>query len=121
MLQDSEPEVKNAAVSSVSKSIDNVTDKNLDFIFGILSKQFKDSQVSYKIGVIHALSDMAKKLGSDFTLQKIATVLFELIKDDSSEVRLTVVQNLDKIAQVISTNLISPSFIGLLEAISKDP
>lgn len=98
LLQDSEPEVKNAAVASVSKSIDNVTDKNLDSIFGVLSKQFKDSHSQYKISVIHALSDMAKKLGSDFTLQKIATVLFELIKDDNSEVRLTVVQNLDKIA-----------------------
>lgn len=47
-------------------------------------------------------------------------ILTELLKDDNSEVRLNVVQNLIKIADIVSVDLISPSFITILQNLTKD-
>jgi len=53
-------------------------------------------------------------------MQRINTILIELMKDDNAEVRLNVVQNLIKVADVVQQELLSPSFLTILNNITKD-
>jgi hypothetical protein len=63
---------------------------------------------------------MAHIVGKDYTMSKILPILTELIKDDNAEVRLNVVQNLIKLADIVQTELLSPSFQAILQNTTKD-
>ena len=52
--------------------------------------------------------------------QKILPILQDLLKDDSSEVRLNVAANLGKLAIVIGAEILSPALIVLLQNATKD-
>jgi len=57
---------------------------------------------------------MSHIVGKDYTIQKVLPILTELLKDDNSEVRLNVTQNLIKLADIVSVDLLSPSFLTIL-------
>lgn len=63
---------------------------------------------------------MAGIVGKDLCQQKILPILQELLKDDNSEVRLNVAQNLGKLAAVIGEEILSPALIVLLQNATKD-
>ena len=63
---------------------------------------------------------MSHIVGKDYTITKILPILTDLLKDDNAEVRLTVTQNLIKLADVVSNDLLSPSFVTILTNITKD-
>lgn len=63
---------------------------------------------------------MSPIVGKDYTTNKIMNILNELIKDDSSEVRLNVTQSLTKVADVIGADLLSPVFLSILQNLIKD-
>jgi hypothetical protein len=63
---------------------------------------------------------MSHIVGKDYTITKILPILTDLLKDDNAEVRLNVTQNLIKLADVVSNDLLSPSFVTILTNITKD-
>jgi hypothetical protein len=54
---------------------------------------------------------MAGTVGKDVTNMKILPILYELIKDDHADVRLSVINGLIKLADVLGTDLISSNLI----------
>lgn len=91
-MTDPEPEVKNAAITSLSHSLKNLSvEKICNLILPCLQQSYADSQTSFKAGVALALCEMAAIVGKDYTQQKINGILVELMKDDNAEVRLNVV------------------------------
>ena len=91
LLNDNEPEVKNAAVSSLSKSLRNLsTEKICNILLPTLNSIYADSQVQFKAGVGLALCEMAVLVGKNYCLSTVLPILTELLKDDNSEVRLNV-------------------------------
>ena len=100
LLQDAEPEVKNAAIISLSSSLKSLSvEKIVNMIIPILQK-WPEQQVAYKSGVAIALCKMASIVGKDVS-HRLNSELIELWKDDNSEVRLNVVQNYKLVAQVL--------------------
>jgi serine/threonine-protein phosphatase 2A regulatory subunit A len=91
LLNDSEPEVKNAAINSLSKSLINIsTEKICNMLLPTLISQYVDSQPAFRASTALALCEMAGIVGKDLCQQKILPILQELLKDDNSEVRLNV-------------------------------
>jgi hypothetical protein len=56
---------------------------------------------------------MSHIVGKDYSLSKILPILTELLKDDNAEVRLNVIQNLIKLADVVHSDLLSPAFLTI--------
>jgi serine/threonine-protein phosphatase 2A regulatory subunit A len=50
----------------------------------------------------------------------VLPILTELLKDDNAEVRLNVTANLIKLADIVSVDLLSPSFLTILQNMTKD-
>ena len=121
LLSDSEPEVKNAAVHSLSNSIKNTSPQKLaDLVFPALAAIYTDSQTSFKSGCATALCEMAGIVGHDFTNGKIVPILMELSKDDNAEVRLNVINRMKMVYDVVQADLLTPTFLKQLETLSKD-
>lgn len=79
-----------------------------------LTSQYSESQPAFRASTALALCEMAGIAGKDLCQQKILPILQELLKDDNSEVRLNVAQNLGKLAAVIGEEILSPALIVLL-------
>lgn len=121
LLNDNEPEVKNAAIQSLSQSLKMVsTEKICNLILPNLQNSYVDAQTSFKAGIALALCTMASVVGKDYTLNKIMPILSELIKDENAEVRLNVVENLHHVAQVAQSDLLTPQFLSMLMVVMKD-
>jgi serine/threonine-protein phosphatase 2A regulatory subunit A len=68
LLSDTEPEVKNAAITSLSHSLKNLSvEKICNLILPCLSQNYMDSQTSFKAGVALALCEMSALVGKDYT------------------------------------------------------
>jgi vesicle coat complex subunit len=63
---------------------------------------------------------MSHIVGKDYSLSKILPILTELLKDDNAEVRLNVIQNLIKLADVVHSDLLSPAFLTIQSNMMKD-
>lgn len=121
LLDDSEPEVKNAAVTSLSKSLPNLsTEKICNIILPTLQSTVADSQVAFKAGVALALCEMAPLVGKNYCISTVIPILTNLLKDDSSEVRLNVASNMEKLAHVVGDELLSPAFLTILTSLTTD-
>lgn len=57
---------------------------------------------------------MAITVGKDVTNMKILPILFDLIKDDNADVRLSVINGIVKLADVLGTDLLSNNLIQTL-------
>lgn len=91
LLNDSEPEVKNAAINSLSKSLINIsTEKICNMLLPTLISQYQESQPAFRASTALALCEMSSIVGKDLCITKIVPILQELLKDDNSEVRLNV-------------------------------
>ena len=122
LLNDSEPEVKHAAINSLSKSLKNLsTEKICNILLPTLQSSYADAQIPFKAGVALALCEMAPVVGKDYALSRIVPILSELLKDDSSEVRNNVATNMGKLAQVVGPDLLSPSLLTIFTNMTKDP
>ena len=112
LLNDGEPEVKNAAVTSLSQSLKNLsTEKVCNIVLPTLNSIYADSQVCFKAGVALALCEMAGLVGKNYCISTVMPILFELLKDDNSEVRLNVVGNLHKLGPVVGPELLTPGLL----------
>jgi len=121
LLNDNEPEVKNAAITSLSHSLKNLsTEKICNLLLPTLQGSYIDSQVPFKAGVALALCEMSAIVGKDYTFNKVMPILTDLLKDDNSDVRLNVSSNMGKLADVIGVDLLSPSFLSILSNLTKD-
>ena len=63
---------------------------------------------------------MAQIVGKDYTNTQIVPILIELIKDESSEVKLNVVKGFMKIARVSSPDMLTASLIKTLTEMAKE-
>ena len=121
LLNDSEPEVKNAAITSLSKSLTNLsTEKICNILLPTLQSSYADAQIQFKAGVALALCEFAPIVGKDYCVQRVVPILENLMKDDSSEVRLNVAQNMSKLASVVGADMLTPSMLSILTNLTKD-
>ena len=63
---------------------------------------------------------MGPIVGKDFSMTRILPILEQLLKDDSSEVRLNVSSNMAKLSGVVGADLLTPTLITLLTNLTKD-
>jgi hypothetical protein len=54
---------------------------------------------------------MATSVGKDVTNMKILPILFDLVKDDNPNVRLSVINGLIKLADVLGTDVINSNLV----------
>ena len=72
LLNDSEAEVKNAAIQSLTLGLKNLsTEKIVNHMLPTLSNAYADAQTTFKAGVANALCEMAPLVGKDYTIGKI--------------------------------------------------
>lgn len=64
---------------------------------------------------------MAPLIGKNSCISTVIPILTELLKDDSSEVRLNVAGNMGKLASVVDDGLLTPALLKILENMTKDP
>jgi len=122
LLTDNEAEVKNAAISSLSHCLKNLSSQKIcDFILPTLTNSYADAQVSFKAGTATALCEMAALIGKDYTISKVMPILLELLKDDNADVRLNVTSGLIKICQVVGSDILSANFTAQISQMTKDP
>ena len=121
MLNDGEPEVKNAAIQSMTKSLKNFsTDKICNLMLPTIQNAYADAQTSFKAGVATALCEMSHIVGKDYSVQKILPILMDLIKDENADVRLNVASGIIKLATVVGPELLSTPFLTTLSNMTKD-
>ena len=122
LLTDCEPEVKNAAITSLTQSFEFLSaEKICNILLPTLQSTYADAQVSFKAGTALALCEMASRVGKSFTQQKILPILLELLNDEgSSEVRLNVAQNIGKLAPVVMEDLLNQALTSALTKLTKD-
>jgi len=63
---------------------------------------------------------MAPIVGKDSTVSKILPILHDLLKEDNAEVKLNVVSNLHRVANVVGQDFFSKEMLTLLSALTKD-
>jgi serine/threonine-protein phosphatase 2A regulatory subunit A len=69
LLNDNEPEVKHAAITSLSNSLKNLsTEKICNLILPTLQNTYAESQTAFKAGVALALCEMSHIVGKDYTI-----------------------------------------------------
>lgn len=63
---------------------------------------------------------MAPLVGKNYCISTVIPILLELMKDDSSEVRLNVAGNMVKLSSVVDSALLTPAFLQILTKMTKD-
>lgn len=76
-------------------------------ILPTLQNSYAEGTQSFRAGAASSLSEMASIIGKEYTSQKVVPILMELLKDDSSDVKLKVVNGLVKIANVIGEEILT--------------
>lgn len=121
LLNDNETEVKNAAISSMTLCLKNLsTEKICNLLLPTLQNSYAESPTAFKSGVASAICEMAPMVGKDYTQQKIQPILMDLIKDENADVRMNVVSGLVKVASVIGAEVLNPQFLTTLSNMTKD-
>ena len=121
LLNDNEPEVKNAAINSLSKSFVSLSEEKIcNILLPTLQATYADAQVAFKAGVGLALCEMAPIIGKSYCMNTTLPILCELLRDDNSEVRLNVASNLHKLSAVVGKELLNPSLLNQLSSLTKD-
>jgi serine/threonine-protein phosphatase 2A regulatory subunit A len=90
------------------------TEKIVNLLLPTLIAQYQESQPAFRASTALALCEMAPIVGKDTCVQKILPILQELLKDDNSEVRLNVAQNIGKLAGVVGDEVLTPALVLLL-------
>jgi hypothetical protein len=67
-----------------------------------------------------AVTDIASYLGRDFSSTKLIPLITSLLNEENVDVKLTMIKGLQKLAEVIGSELISPSLCTLLNNTSKN-
>lgn len=76
LLNDNEPEVKNAAVTSLSQSLKNLsTEKICNILLPTLQSTVTDGQIQFRAGVGLALCEMAQIVGKSYCLSSVQPIL----------------------------------------------
>ena len=121
LLNDNEPEVKNAAITSLSNSLKNLsTEKICNLILPTLQNSYADAQTQFKAGVALSLCEMSNIVGKECTLTRVMPILTELLKDENADVRLNACQNMSKLGDVIGVDMLSPNFTSILTNMTQD-
>lgn len=121
LLKDPENEVKQAAISNISESLQYLSAvKIVECIVKPLEETYNDAGPQFKAGTAEALCNISQIVGKDTTNKRILPILLDLIKDDHCEVKLQVVSNLTKIAKVLENSMITGSLMTTLTSLMKD-
>lgn len=76
-----------------------------------LQSAYADGTAQFKAGTARSLSEMAELIGKETTQVKVLPILMDLLKDENSEVKLSVVGGLSKIANVIGADILSTNLL----------
>ena len=94
-------------------------DKIKNYMFVPIQATYSDGTAQFKASVATALCEMTKFVGPEFSKDKILPILSELIKDESSEVKLKVVQGIYMCSKVVGIDALQ-GLIQQLETMTKD-
>lgn len=97
LVNDNEQEVKQAAITSITKSLRNVSKANVcNIVLPSLEIAYEDCTPKFKAGAASTLCDMSHIVGPELTQRKIYPILETLLKAENSEaeVKLAVVKGL---------------------------
>ena len=64
---------------------------------------------------------MAPFVGKDYTKDRVMPILLELLKDESSEVRLNAAQKMIKLAPIVGDTLLTTNLLATLKQMTADP
>mmetsp|Transcript_27889 Transcript_27889/g.27749 ORF Transcript_27889/g.27749 Transcript_27889/m.27749 type:complete len:297 (-) Transcript_27889:38-928(-) len=120
-LNDSEGEVKDAAIHSLSKCLKTISpERVISYVLPNIQSMYVDASSSFKGGLANTLCAMAPIVGSEVANSRVLPILLELIKDDDADVRLNVAKGMIKLAEVLGTDLLSEGVIASLSQMTKD-
>lgn len=120
LLNDSEFEVKLAAIHSIEKCIQIISmEKITNLMLPTLQNAYPDGTAQFKAGTATAISAISECVGKDMTIQKICPILLELLKEDNSEVKLCVVEGLMKVAKIVGLDNLQ-NIISILVNMTKE-
>lgn len=103
LLQDKEPEVRSEAVAKMAElckycSPSTLTEKILPIINAFTAH---DNSQHVRGSLALSLCDMSKYIGKENTIKLIIPPAVQLLKDQATEVRVTLMQNLKTLTEVI--------------------
>lgn len=120
-LSDSESEVKDAAINSLSKSLKVISaERVISYVLPNIQSMYVDASSSFKGGLANTLCAMAPIVGTEVTNSRLLPILLELIKDEDGDVRLNVAKGLIKLAEVLGNDLLTEGVIASLSQMTKD-
>ena len=120
-LSDSESEVKDAAITSLSKWLKIISSEKITgFLLPAIQPMYADASPQFKAGLAKALWAMSQVVGSDVTNSKLLPILLELVKDEDGDVRLNSTSGLINLADVLGSDLLNDSVISSLSQLTKD-
>ncbi len=120
-LSDSEGEVKDAAIHSLSKCLKTISaERVISYVLPNIQSMYLDASSSFKGGLANTLCSMAPIVGTEATNSRLLPILLELIKDEDGDVRLNVSKGLIKLAEALGNDLLTESVIQSLSQMTKD-
>ena len=121
LLQDSEPEVKLAAINNIVDCLTNLsTDKISNLILPTIQGSYADGSAQFRAGAATALCHMSTIVGKDSTTQKILPILIDLLKDDNAEVKLNVITNIIRVSNIVGQDFFGKDLLTILSGLTKD-
>lgn len=114
-LNDNEPEVKDAAVTSLTNCLKTLSaDKITSYILPSLQTLYEDGSVHFKCSVCKAMARMSTIVGKEITQSKLMPIVLDLIKDENGDVRLESTAGLIHISECLGTDILSTNVTNAL-------
>ena len=103
LLQDKEPEVRSEAVSKLPTLAQHVSPSVIvELLLPILnSYTVNDASQHVKGSLALSICELSQYIGKEHTLQFILPSVSQLLKDSPTEVKITIMQHMKTLAQVI--------------------
>lgn len=121
MFDDTEAEIRNVCCLRLESVAERIGKEELfDSVLIQLKKVEKDS-VSYVRGALAStLLRICPLIGKNKTSEFVFPLFLNLIKDESHDIRLTIVKSLDRLNEVLNIDLLLPSLIPSLVEIANN-
>ena len=123
LLKDPEADVKSVALTSIKSTYGTITRERVqNLIFPTIQTIVEDTSLPPKVkkNAADAVTDIASYLGRDFSSTKLIPLITSLLNEENVDVKLTMIKGLQKLAEVIGSELISPLLCTLLNNTSKN-
>jgi serine/threonine-protein phosphatase 2A regulatory subunit A len=122
LLKDGEADVKTVALSSLKSKFNLLSrDRIQSLIFPNIEAIVHDNSLPPKVkkNCAEAVSEIAKYLGKEFCSIRLTPIVLSLLNEDNYEVKMSMIGGLEKLAETIGQDLVSPALCDILASLSK--